>query len=80
MLLQEALWQEWLKKADGLVLLPDAEGEVKSGDWTLRDRVAAHKACKLERSIHATVIKRQHLFTVRQQPHTQGDLGVSRTG
>ena len=62
------------------MLLPDAEGEVKSGDWTLRDRVAAHKACKLERSIHATVIKRQHLFTVRQQPHTQGHLGVSRTG
>ena len=65
------MWQEWLKRADGLVLLPNAEGKVKSSDWTLRDRVAAHKACKLERSIHATVIKRQHLFTVRQQPRTR---------
>lgn len=61
--LQEAFWKLWLRQAEGLVLLPDTEGgEVQT--LTLAERASSHKACNLERSIHSSVVRRQHMFTV----------------
>lgn len=59
---QEAFWKYWLKQAQGLVLLPDAQ-EGESVKWTEQERVAAYKACNTERSIHSNVVRWQHMFT-----------------
>ena len=65
---QEAFWKQWLRQAEGLVLLPEAEGSqgAQTDAWTARDSAVAHKACRLERSIHSNVVRQQHMFTVSQ--------------
>ena len=53
---QEAMWKQWMTKAGGLVLLPN--------DLTQDERALSYKACNMERSIHGSSMRRQHLFTV----------------
>ena len=52
-----------MKQAEGLVLLPDAEGTDRS--WSRSDHTIPFEACKLERKIHSNTVKLQHMFTVR---------------
>ena len=59
---QEPLWELWMKEAEGKVLLPCTEGS--PCDMEKEELEAALKACKLERSIHHSPIKKQHMFRV----------------
>ena len=45
-------------------MLPDAEAE-PSEAWTKQERMTSHRACVVERRIHSSPAKRQHMFTVR---------------
>ena len=56
------MWEAWLREAEGKVLLPCTEGS--SCDMREEEMQAALEACKLERSIHHSTIKRQHMFRV----------------
>ena len=56
------MWEAWLKEAEGKVLLPCTDSS--SCDMREEEMQAALEACKLERSIHHSTIKRQHMFRV----------------
>ena len=57
MQVQEAMWKQWMTKAESLVLLPN--------DLTQDERVLSYKACNMEQSLHGNIVRHQHLFTVR---------------
>ncbi len=53
-----------MRQAEGLVLLPKTAGG-ESETWSDVERVSSHRACLIERSIHSSLVRRQHMFTVR---------------
>ncbi len=61
------MWRQWLQQVEGLVMLPDTEAE-PSDAWTKQERLTSHRACVVERRIHSSPTKRQHMFMVRNPP------------
>ena len=60
--LQEVTWERWLQQAEGMVMLPGTERGAYDITWQ-QQQEALH-ACKLERSIHRSTAKKQHMFRV----------------